>query len=117
MILTIWVILLALSLIILAIGKYIQQEPLLLTGFMFMFLLGLTLMLGFVQYQTGEVKTLAYSNSTLINETTTYSYTTYSGEVVMNIQMHHVFGLFFSLVSAFGFILTLFTLRAEGWSF
>lgn len=108
MIIAIWIIILALSLILIIAGKYIEGPPLQIGGFAFLFIMGLTLMLGGVQYTSGSnsITTYTYNgtNITQTNETITNLYTSYSTEIIQGITINHTVGFFICVLSVFGFI-------------
>lgn len=133
MILTIWTVLLVLSLVVVIGGKYVNSPPLQISGFFFLFLLGITLLSGGVQYKNGVTETYNYmclgcggnsiptftGNASIdkpfvssISKADTYS--NYSGEVVYGIMLHHVFGFFVTVLSILGFISCLINLRPDG---
>lgn len=110
MIIDVYFILLGISLFCIVAGKYVDSPPLQLGGYTFLFLLGITLMFGAVTYKTGSI-TILTSNSTIINATNVY--TNYSGEITGGLLVHHVFGFFMSILSAFGFISGILGLKAD----
>jgi hypothetical protein len=126
MILEVFAVLLILSLVCLFIGKYLDAPPVQMGAYLFLFLLGITLMLGAVTYKTGEnynyvcaccdevrggFFTDCFNGSiTLANITNVYS--SYSGEIVQGLELNHVFGFFMSLLSAFGFVIVLVNLKS-----
>jgi len=125
MILEVFITLLILSLVCLFVGKYLDAPPVQMGAYLFLFLLGITLMTGAVTYKSGVEydytcaccnKTGLISEScingtiTLANET--FVYTNYSGEIVQGLELHHVFGLFMALLSAFGFVIVIINLKA-----
>ena len=110
MIIDVYFILLGISLFCIVAGKYVDSPPLQFGGYTFLFLLGLTLMLGAVTYKTGT-NTILTINQTVIN--TTNVYTNYSGELVGPITVHHVFGFFMCILSAFGFVSSLLALKPD----
>jgi hypothetical protein len=129
MILTLFIVLLVLSLATIVISQYTNAPPLSLTGYLFVFILGLVLLTGNVEYKSGEITSYTYlcggqcfdnRSSTYFNltnaqsvssEIKTDTYTNYSGEVVSGIMLHHVFGFFMSILAAFGFVITLLHLK------
>jgi protein-S-isoprenylcysteine O-methyltransferase Ste14 len=110
MVIEIFFILLLISLFSVSAGKYVDSPPLMLGGYTFIFLLGLVLMLGGVEYRTGSV-TILSANDTMINTTGTYS--NYNGEVFQGLMINHVFGFFMCILSAFGFISQLLNLKTD----
>lgn len=94
MILSIFALLLIVSLTLVFLGYYLQGsgDILKFTGFCFIFLLGVMLLPetpGAIEYQTGEVR-VTDGNTT----TVTHEYADYES---------HSFGLFLSLIGGFGF--------------
>lgn len=128
MILTVFITLLAFSLILLFLGRYIDAPPLQLVAYCFIFILGTTLMLGGINYKTG----VSYSyicaccednqefrgvNPDCVNGTITLAnitdvYTTYSGEIIAGLQLHHLFGLMIAFLASFGFVIVLLNLKS-----
>lgn len=116
MLLSIYLLLLLLSALLLAIGYYANTPWMVLTGYTFFFLLGMTLTgievplvpASGIEYKTGENTTTnyTYSNSTLTttNEVQVHNYTTYSNRTI---------GLFFALSCILAFILTLLEYRVR----
>jgi hypothetical protein len=60
MITTLFIIFLIISFSLIALGKYLRQPPIVLSGFLFIFILGLTLLLGGLSYASGETTTYGY---------------------------------------------------------
>lgn len=89
-------------------GKFTDAPPLQIGGYGFMFILGLVLMLGALQYPTGTNTLSTYnyteSNLTSINETTNKIYTNYSNEIIQGITLNHTIGFFICVLSILGFI-------------
>lgn len=109
MIFEIFALLLILTASFILFGRVHHSPPLEVIGYTFLFLLGVTLMLGGVTYAAGE--TITVTNVTLYNGTvagadtqTDTIYTNYSGEIVAGIQLHHFFGFFVAIGGVFGFI-------------
>lgn len=119
MILQIFFILLLFTLICIGGGRYLDSPPLTLGGYTFLFLLGLTLMLGQVSYASGESEIKVYhylvDNVTIKNVSVSSSdvYSNYSGEIVQGITLNHVFGFFICILSAFGFISQIMNLKTD----
>jgi len=126
MILELYITLLALSIIIVIAGKYLEGPPLQLTGYTFLFILGLVLLSGLIEYKSGEIKSYNYAcdylcdNHSLVNATGAHvissiveqdTYSSFDTEIILGITLNHVFGLFIMLLSAFGWIITLFNLK------
>jgi len=110
LILEIYSILLFISLFCVIAGKYVDSPPLILGGYTFVFLLGLVLMLGGVEYKTGSVTTLTV-NDTVITSVGVYS--NFSNEVYQNLNINHVFGFFMCILSSLGFISQLLNLKTD----
>ena len=114
-ILEIYGLLLFFSLLIIFIGKYASFDDLKLAGTLFIFILGVVLMLGGVQYRSGsmEVELYFYDNVTLSNTSTTVtdSYSDYSGEVIAGLNLNHVMGFFMAAIGILSFTLSFFNLR------
>lgn len=70
MILTVYVVLLALAVVAVGLGVAIKEPYFTLTGFFIIFFLGLALMTGTVEYKTGEEKTLCDFSATVDGNTT-----------------------------------------------
>lgn len=110
MLLAIYTTLVLLSLLLLAVGYYREAPWMVLTSYVFLFLLGLVLTgvdapvlpASGVDFKNGEntTTTYVYSNSTLSSteEVQVDNYTNYSNKTI---------GLFFALSFVFAFILTL----------
>lgn len=140
MIFTLWVSVLGLSLVLLILGKFIDAPPLQLAGSVFLFLLGLVLLLGGLQYEIGIEKSFDYVCGCCVNGTFTISnvtreggfvdqcdnssyvvsseteikvYRDYQGESFIGITLNHIFGLFLSLIGAFSFIIILLNLKSD----
>lgn len=128
MIITIFVILLIISLALITIAKALKQPPLALAGFLFLFILGLVLMIGGLEYQAGETEAYTYvcaccnetryteecssGELTLKNITKQKVYSAYDSEIVQGIQVNHIYGFFLCIIAIFGFVLTLTNLEA-----
>lgn len=109
MILTLYITLLILTGAFIIIGKVFNSPPTEVIGYCFLFILGLVLMLGSVVYQTGETKQVtdvSVYNGTVVgvDTQTNITFSNYSGEVLMGIQLHHFFGLFISFAASFAFL-------------
>lgn len=109
MILTLWLSLLALSLVIVLMGYFTDDEPYLPVGLFFFFLLGLVILGGNLEYKTGDTVATNYTyvNGTLTTDTavTTDTYTAWDDET------SHRVGWTFTILSACGFGLALFNTR------
>lgn len=112
MITTIFIILLILALSLIIAGFYTKAPPVNLTGYLFLFILGLVLLTGGLQYKSGSSTTFNYSNTTLISQNTTDQYSNYDNEIIQGITLNHVLGFFISCLGALGWIITLTNLEA-----
>jgi hypothetical protein len=119
MILTLFAILLALTIILIMASKYIEAPGLQLTGYCFLFLLGLVVLFGSLQYPTGEISNFGYSGEeiTSVNFTTTYS--NFTNEIYAGVNLNHIIGLFLCITSGLGFAIVLmnlekFTIKQSG---
>lgn len=135
LILELFIMFLGLTLTIIIASKFIEAPGLQLTGYMFLFLLGLIILFGGLQYKTGEVSTttpvyasgcaLAFPqcsfgcdqtcNATeiyVVNNTltTNYVYSTFTNEVYAGINLNHILGFFLCIISALGFAIQLMNL-------
>ncbi len=111
MILTIYTFLIIFSLIIIALGFWINNPTLEVLGFFFLFCLGLVLMSGAIIYETGEA--YVYDNDTLIysnNIYTSFDADT-SGEILGLFSLNHLFGVLISILGGFGMAITFFNMR------
>lgn len=110
MILAVYMTLLVLTACFIFFGRNYEAPEFEIIGLTFLFLLGVTLMLGGVSYPSGEVRSIVdvsvYNGSVVgVNTETNTTFSNYSGEIILGIQLHHFFGLFISIASAVGFIL------------
>ncbi len=121
MILTLFALLLGLSLVLIAIGLTKQDESAAaLIGFLFLFLLSFVILGNNLEYEIGEQRNVSYSydNSTgenLLNKTTediTLIYTTWDDTT--GIFNTHRFGYFLAIASIIGFAGVLMSLKG-GW--
>ena len=82
MILTLFLALMALSVVACILGYFTGDEPYLTVGLLFLFLLSIVILTGNLEYQNGESKnvTFTYNSTTLTSqqETTSFSYTAWS---------------------------------------
>lgn len=115
MIITIWAIILGLALILIFAGRFTDAPPVAIAGYSIIFILGLVLMLGSLQYQTGETSLSNYTytagNLTSINETIIYTYGYYDNEIVQGITLSHTTGFLICVLSVLGFISVMFNLN------
>jgi hypothetical protein len=109
MILPLFIAILALAVIIIWLGYYTDDEPYLPVGLFFFFLLGVIILNGNLEYQTGDTKniTLSYTNGTLTSqqEISAYNYTSW------NDTNSHWIGWTMTILSACGFALSLINMR------
>lgn len=110
MIIALWISLLFLSLVICILGYYTDEAPYLTVGLFFLFLLGIVIVTGQLQYQTGEAKNVTFNydnNSNIIGqaETTAFSYAGWSDTT------SHTVGYLLSAIGGIGFALSLRTAR------
>lgn len=115
MILTLYGFLVAVSLVLIVLGLSKPSESqLALIGFFFMFLLGLTLLQGSVQYETGAnmTTTLSYGPTGDINQTD--QYITYNYQDFDDNTSHNI-GLYLAIGSGVGFAGVLFGLAKTNW--
>lgn len=113
MILAVYLMLLGLSISLIIIGAYTQDDAYQLVGFLFLFLLGTYLLGGFdtgLDLPTGENTTINFTyspdNSTILSadEVTVKNYESYENKT---------FGFFLAVGSALALIITLFRLGRE----
>lgn len=135
MILELFFSLLFFSLILIIAGKFIDAPGLQMGGYTFLFLMGLVVLFGNLEYKTGEIAstTPVYAaacvygfpdcnfqclqdcinpevyvvNNTL---TTTYTYTAFENEIYAGVNLNHVIGFFICIVSGLGFAIVLMNL-------
>ena len=123
MILTIYFGLLLLALIFIWTGFKIDNPVLEIGGFFFLFVLGLVLMSGSVQYVSGE--TYSYSNfnetdsnSSIIRTSSSNSLTNFdadtSGELLGQFSINHLLGLLVAVFGGFGMAISMFNMKATG---
>jgi len=135
MVISVFLILLLLSIVFIIAGKYIEAPAIQMAGWTFMFLLGVIVMSGNLQYTTGAyeqennyyvcgccMEGEFYYNDTqiciegeelvLLNTTkqTLTNYTAVTGEIIPGVDLHHVFGLLLSVIAGFGFVIVLLNL-------
>jgi len=109
MILELWLSLLALSLVVMLMGYFTNDEPYLPVGLFFFFLLGLVILTGNLEYPSGDVISTSYTydNGTLVDQTSTVTYQT----TPWSDTMSHRVGWTFTILSICGFGLALFNMR------
>lgn len=104
MILILFMALLALSVIIMLMGYYTGDEPYFPVGLFFFFLLGLVILNGNLEYETGAAITTTNSGSI----STTIVTTQYSSWSDSN---SHYVGYFMTILGLLGFALSLYNIR------
>ena len=111
MILTLWLALLSLAVVICILGYFTGDEPYLTVGLFVLFLLGIIVLNGLLEYQTGETKEVSfnYTNATLSSqfETTSFTYTAW------NDSTSHQVGWGLAIISAIGVALSLYNTRKK----
>lgn len=109
MILTLFIVMMSLSMIVVLMGYFTGDEPYLPVGLFFLSLLGLAILNGQVQLVTGETTntSFSYTNGTLTGqaETTTITYATW------NDTTSHWIGYTLTVLSICGIGLSLFHLK------
>ena len=105
MIIVLWLSLLALSFGICLLGYFTDDEPYLTVGCFFLFLLGIAIVTGQLQYQNGDMKnvTFSYNGTTVLSqtETTSFTYSAWSDST------SHIVGYLLSAIGGIGFALSL----------
>jgi len=112
MLITIFTVLIALSLLIVIIGFWKKNDVMKLTGFLLMFLLSFTLIGNNLEYQTGYNSTTNYTynemskNGTLLSESTitNFNYSSYEGT--------KTYGIYLVILSILGWV-SVFLLRGK----
>jgi len=100
MILELFMVLMGVSIIFFPIGKYIEIPILMMLGCLLLFVLGLLLMTGGLQYRDGQSLVVSGNTTTI-----SYAYSNYSGEIISGLlTVHHVIGFFLSITAALTFI-------------
>jgi len=103
MILTLFIVFCAISLILITLGLILSEHSeQALIGFIFLFLLSFTLMGNNLQYSTGYTQNETVINANLTQITTTYEYTSYS-DTTSTFNTHRV-GYFLAVGSFLGFV-------------
>ena len=114
MILTVFLVFLGLTIALLLAGEYLEAPVLQIGGTGFLFLLGIVLLTGSLQYPTGEYSEQTYSysggNISQITQTMNTTYTSFDDEIVEGIDLNHVFGIVLSVLGVFGFMNIMFRL-------
>lgn len=111
MILTIFLTLLALSLVAVLLGYFTDDEPYLTVGLLFIFLLSIVVISGNLEYKTGDTKnvTFSYTNTTLTSQTelTVYNYTSWDDNTSDKV------GWGLAVMSSLGIALSLYNMRSR----
>lgn len=113
MILTLFLALLALSVVVALLGYLTDDEPYLPVGLSFLFLLSIVIITGNLQYENGAIQTtnLTYNASSTLTgqvETTTTTYTNW------NDTSSHTVGYLLATVSMMGVALSLYNMKGKG---
>jgi hypothetical protein len=119
MILTIYFGLLLLALIFIWTGFKIDNPVLEIGGFFFLFVLGLVLMSGGVQYVSGETYNYSLYNSTdVVKASSSISLTNFdadtSGELLGRFSINHLLGLLVAVFGGFGMAISTFNMKMSG---
>lgn len=111
MILALWVSILALAALLLVLGYFTGDPHYAFVGLFFIFLLGMYVLVGNLQYETGMNINTSYSYSngsvSVAGTQITYDYTSY------NDSYTRWFGLILAVASGFGMALSFFKLKKE----
>lgn len=114
MILPMFIVLLVLSIILITLGFFkSEHSELSIIGFIFMFLLALTIINGEITYKSGETTNISYSyleNSTAINNTQKTMIYNYD-PIEFDGNLQHLIGYWLAIVSAVGFGIMFYSLR------
>lgn len=112
MILTLFLALLALSVVVGVLGYFTGDEPYLTVGLFFLFLLSIVILTGNLEYQTGETHVYAYTpgfcdgncsiQAVVTGDTVTYNYTPWSDPT------SHKVGWGLAVLSGIGIALSLY---------
>lgn len=113
MILTLFLALLALSIVVCVLGYFTDDEPYLPVGLTFLFLLSTVIIAGNLQYESGKVAVTNFTyngSSTLTGqtETTTTTYTSW------NDTASHTVGYLLGVISVLGVALSLYNMKNRG---
>lgn len=113
MLLTLFGMLLAVSLVLITLGLYKPEHTeLSLIGFVFLFLLSIHIILGTgLTYQTGQIETYSYDNTTLANITITDSYS----PITLGGNLDHLFGYYLAVLSVIGFLGVMTSYKRQTW--
>jgi len=101
MIIEIFGIFLLLSLLLIPIGYLCKSPALMIGGTSFIFILGIVVLLGGLQYATGKT---SYVTGNYTQTNTTYG--AYTAETFIGIDVVHLLGFFMCILGVFGFIST-----------
>lgn len=100
--------LLALTLVFLLTGQYMDAPFLKISGSVFMFLLGMIVMFGSLSIQNGLNESTIYSyeagNLSRTNTTTVYTYSNISSDIVNGLNINHLFGFLMCVIGVFLFM-------------
>jgi len=119
MLLTLYIVFLSLALALITIGKFSGHIDLTISGSAFLFILGIVLMLGGLQYEIGETSLSNYSyidddDDTIIDtiaKNSTAVYSNYDSEIVLGITINHTFGLLLAFLGGLLFMFSLFEMK------
>lgn len=115
MLLIVFGLLLALTLIFLFVGVSMDAPYFKIGGATFMFVLGLVLLFGTVTVQSGLVEATTYTydlgNVSLTNTTTSFVYSDISRDLVNGLDVMHLFGFLLSVIGVFTFMYSFFEIR------
>lgn len=103
MIIVLWISLLFLSLVICILGYYTDEAPYLTVGLFFLFLLGIAIVTGQLQYTTGATIDMTNTTRTIVTD----NYTNW------NDTTSHTVGYLLSAIGGIGFALSIRTQRAK----
>lgn len=106
MILALWVSILALAALLLVLGYFTGDPHYAFVGLFFIFLLGMYVLVGNLQYETGMTIN-STSNGTASNSVIVYDYASYSDAYT------RWFGLLLAVSAAFGMVLSFFKIKNE----
>jgi len=118
MILTLFLALLALSVVVCFLGYFTGDEPYLTVGLFFLFLLSTVIITGNLEYQTGEVHTYAYTpgycsgnctiQTAITGDTVTYTFTPWNDSTSQKV------GWGLAIASALGTALSFYNTKKRG---
>ena len=135
MIITIFIILMCVTILFFFVGKYLNLEVLQIAASGFLFLLGLIIMFGSITYASGETEFYVYGDNFsgyhwdydyapspnpnaledayIFHTVRNTTYSSWSDEIVGGINLNHVFGLFMCIISILVFMNIYFNLGLE----